>query len=127
MMCHDFEGGIGTASRMVEVAGEADTVGALVQSNYGSRELFRVDGVPVGQEIDGDEVPLAKEPVPPRPDGSIIVVLATDAPLLTIQCKRLARRATTGLAWGGGIGGNGSGDLFLAFSTGNTEIGREHV
>lgn len=127
MICHDFKGGIGTASRMVEIAGETYTVGALVQSNYGSRELFRVDGVPVGQEIDADEVPLAKEPVPPRPDGSIIVVLATDAPLLPIQCKRLARRATTGLAWVGGIGGNGSGDIFLAFSTGNAVQGGEPV
>jgi D-aminopeptidase len=127
MICHDFKGRIGTASRMVELAGETYTVGALVESNYGSRELFRVDGVPVGQEIDGDEVPLAKEPVPPRPDGSIIVVLATDAPLLPIQCKRLARRATTGLAWVGGIGGNGSGDIFLAFSTGNTVRGGDSV
>ena len=119
MICHDFKGGIGTASRVAETAGGTYTVGALVQSNYGARELFRVDGVPVGQEIGGEEVPLAKEPTPVRPDGSIIVVLATDAPLLPIQCKRLARRATTGLAWVGGIGSNGSGDIFLAFATGN--------
>jgi D-aminopeptidase len=119
MICHDFKGGIGTASRMVETTGGTYTVGALVQSNYGARALFRVDGVPVGQEIDGDEVPLAKDAVPERPDGSIIVVLATDAPLLPIQCKRLARRATTGLAWVGGIGSNSSGDIFLAFSTAN--------
>jgi D-aminopeptidase len=119
MICHDFKGGIGTASRVAETAGGTYTVGALVQSNYGARELFRVDGVPVGREIGDKEVPLAKEPVPARPDGSIIVVLATDAPLLPIQCKRLARRATTGLAWVGGIGSNGSGDIFLAFATGN--------
>jgi D-aminopeptidase len=119
MICHDFKGGIGTASRVAKTAGGTYTVGALVQSNYGARELFRVDGVPVGREISDEEVPLAKESVPARPDGSIIVVLATDAPLLPIQCKRLARRATTGLAWVGGIGSNGSGDIFLAFSTGN--------
>jgi len=119
MICHDFKGGIGTASRVAKTASGSFTVGALVQSNYGARELLRVDGVPVGQEIGEDEVPLAKEPVPARPDGSIIVILATDAPLLPIQCKRLARRATTGLAWVGGIGSNGSGDIFLAFSTGN--------
>lgn len=123
MICHDFKGGIGTASRVVETAGGRYTVGALVQSNYGARELLRVGGVPVGEEIGEDEVPLAKEvvPAPPleRPDGSIIVVLATDAPLLPVQCKRLARRATTGLAWVGGIGANGSGDIFLAFSTAN--------
>lgn len=118
MICHDFKGGIGTASRLVEAGGTTYTVGALVQSNYGARELLRVDGVPVGREIGADEVPLAKEPAP-RPDGSIIVILATDAPLLPIQCKRLARRATTGLAWVGGIGANGSGDIFLAFATGN--------
>jgi D-aminopeptidase len=119
MICHDFKGGIGTASRVAKTAGGTYTVGALVQSNYGARELLRVDGVPVGREIGGEEVPLPKEAVPARPDGSIIVVLATDAPLLPIQCKRLARRATTGLAWVGGIGSNGSGDIFLAFSTGN--------
>lgn len=118
MICHDFKGGIGTASRLVEAGGTTYTVGALVQSNYGARELLRVDGVPVGLEIGAAEVPLAREPTP-RPEGSIIVILATDAPLLPIQCKRLARRATTGLAWVGGIGSNGSGDIFLAFSTGN--------
>jgi D-aminopeptidase len=115
MICHDFKGGIGSASRVVETAGERYTVGALVQSNYGDRELLRVDGVPVGLEIPHEEVPSGWKDV----DGSIIVVLATDAPLLPIQCKRLARRATTGLAWVGGIGSNGSGDIFLAFSTGN--------
>ncbi len=115
MICHDFKGGIGTSSRMVETAGGRYTVGALVQSNYGERDLLRVDGVPVGREINGDEVPPAWR----EADGSIIVILATDAPLLPIQCTRLARRATTGLAWVGGIGSNGSGDIFLAFSTGN--------
>jgi D-aminopeptidase len=117
MICHEFKGGIGTASRVVTAAGAAWTVGALVQANYGARELLRVDGVPVGREIGRDVVPSHRE-MPTR-GGSIIAVLATDAPLLPIQCQRLARRATVGLAWVGGIGANGSGDIFLAFSTGN--------
>lgn len=113
MNCHEFKGGTGTASR---IAG-GYTVGALVQANYGERALLRVDGVPVGREIGTGIVPSVRDE--PAEAGSIIVVLATDAPLLPIQCQRLARRATTGLAWVGGIGGNGSGDIFLAFSTGN--------
>ena len=117
MICHEFKGGTGTASRLVRVAGETFTVGALVQANYGARELLRVDGVPVGREISPDIVPSHRDI--PRDAGSIIVVLATDAPLLPIQCQRLARRATTGLAWVGGIGFNSSGDIFLAFATGN--------
>ena len=117
MICHEFKGGIGTASRVADTAGARYTVGALVQANYGARELLRVDGVPVGREIGTDEVPSHRGR--PSDAGSIIVVLATDAPLLPIQCQRLARRATTGLAWVGGIGANGSGDIFLAFSTGN--------
>jgi D-aminopeptidase len=91
-------------------------VGALVQANYGSRDLLRVDGVPVGREIGRDVVPSHREV--PALGGAIIAVLATDAPL-PIQCQRLARRATVGLAWVGGIGANSSGDIFLAFSTGN--------
>ncbi len=117
MICHEFKGGIGTSSRMVAEAGERFTVGVLVQANYGARDLLRVDGVPVGREINHDVVPGHRAPF--NADGSIIVILATDAPLLPIQCQRLARRATTGLAWAGGIGANGSGDIFLAFSTGN--------
>ena len=117
MNCHEFKGGSGTASRVVETAGGRYTVGALVQANYGERALLRVDGVPVGREIPTSEVPSVRDE--PAEAGSIIVVLATDAPLLPIQCQRLARRATTGLAWVGGIGSNGSGDIFLAFSTGN--------
>jgi len=117
MICHAFKGGIGTASRIMTTAGETYTVGALVQANYGDRALFRVDGVPIGREIGPDVVPHHRDLA--APGGSIIVILATDAPLLPIQCKRLARRATTGLAWVGGIGSNGSGDIFLAFATGN--------
>src|SRR4029077_1682365 len=101
----------------VATGGETFTVGALVQANYGARELLRVDGVPVGREIGSEMVPSHRDV--PRDAGSIIVVLATDAPLLPIQCRRLARRATTGLAWAGGIGANSSGDIFLAFATGN--------
>jgi D-aminopeptidase len=117
MICHEFKGGTGTASRLVELAGGTCTVGALVQANYGARELLRVDGVPVGREITRAIVPSPRDV--PREAGSIIVVLATDAPLLPIQCQRLARRATTGLAWVGGVGYNGSGDIFLAFATDN--------
>ncbi|HEX5328550.1 MAG TPA: P1 family peptidase, partial [Acetobacteraceae bacterium] len=117
MICHEFKGGTGTASRVVQAAGEMFTVGALVQANYGTRELLRVDGVPVGREIGCNVIASAR--AAPQEAGSIIVVLATDAPLLPIQCHRLARRATVGLAWVGGIGANGSGDIFLAFATGN--------
>jgi D-aminopeptidase len=117
MICHGFKGGIGTASRVVATGGGTYTVGALVQANYGGRRELRVDGVPVGREIGVDRVPARSEP--PGDAGSIIVVVATDAPLLPVQCKRLARRATAGLARVGGVGYNGSGDIFLAFATGN--------
>lgn len=117
MICHDFKGGIGTSSRIVESKSGAYTVGVLVQSNYGDRALLRVDGVPVGRAIGPERVPLPWEE-PPQ-GGSIIVVIATDAPLLPIQCRRLAQRATVGLARAGGVGHNGSGDIFLAFATGN--------
>jgi D-aminopeptidase len=121
MICHGFKGGIGTASRLVEVpagsGGDTYTVGVLVQANYGARRDLRVDGVPVGREIDVQHTPTPREP--PADAGSIIVVIATDAPLLPTQCQRLARRATVGLARTGGVGFNGSGDLFLAFTTGN--------
>lgn len=117
MICHGFKGGIGTASRVVESAGGQYTVGALVQANYGRRQHLRVDGVPIGRKL-----PPAVVPLPwgqPAGSGSIIVVVATDAPLLPVQCKRLAQRATVGLARVGGMGHNSSGDIFLAFATGN--------
>jgi D-aminopeptidase len=117
MVCHEFKGGTGTASRRFETGGQAYTVGALVQANYGDRDLLRVDGVPVGSAIDRTRYPGYDEE--PAADGSIIVLLATDAPLLPIQCQRLAKRATVGLARVGGIGHNGSGDIFLAWSTAN--------
>jgi D-aminopeptidase len=117
MIAHEFKGGIGTASRSVPLGAECWTVGALVQANYGSRRLLKVGGIAVGEVIGAERVPV---PWPePRDAGSIIVVLATDAPLIPTQCKRLARRATTGLAWAGGYGANGSGDIFIAFSTAN--------
>ncbi len=117
MICHDFKGGIGTASRVATTKSGPFTVGALVQANYGAREDLRVDGVPVGRLIGPDVVPLPAET--PGPSSSIIVILATDAPLLPIQCRRLAQRATVGLARVGGFGHNSSGDIFLAFATGN--------
>lgn len=117
MICHEFKGGTGTASRVVQTAGETFVVGALVQANYGGRETLRVNGFPIGREIGTEIVPSPRTAT--RDGGSIIVILGTDAPLLPIQCQRLARRATTGLAWVGGIGFNGSGDIFLAFATGN--------
>jgi D-aminopeptidase len=119
MICHEFKGGTGTASRVVVEDGVRYTVGALVQANYGLRGALRIDGVPVGREIGPEIVPAQWRQAAPQEGGSIIVVLATDAPLLPIQCQRLARRATTGLAWVGGMGSNGSGDIFIAFSTAN--------
>lgn len=121
MICHEFKGGTGTASRVVEQDGARYTVGALVQANYGSRGLLRVDGVPIGRLIGPEVVPAHRSGLQTMKEegSSIIVILATDAPLLPIQCQRLAKRATTGLAWVGGIGANGSGDIFLAFSTAN--------
>jgi len=117
MICHEFKGGIGTASRMVSCPSGTYTVGALVQANYGAREDLRVDGVPVGREISIDKVPSSR--AESAGGGSIIVIIATDAPLVHSQCKRLAQRATIGLARVGGIGHHGSGDIFLAFATGN--------
>ena len=121
MICHQFKGGIGTSSRVLPAARGGWTVGVLVQANYGGRYLLRVDGVPVGEEIPAEEVPTPRPTTRAKPagDGSIIIIVATDAPLLPNQCKRLAQRATVGLARAGGNGDNGSGDLFLAFSTGN--------
>jgi D-aminopeptidase len=113
MICYDFKGGIGTASRRVD----AYVIGALVQANHGDRAALRVDGVPVGRILHPGRVPTPWE-TPPK-GGSVVVILATDAPLLPHQCRRLAARATIGLARTGCVGHNGSGDLFLAFATGN--------
>ena len=112
MICHEFKGGIGTASRVLDEKHGGYTVGVLVQCNYGQRSQLRVAGVPVGAEImdhrtKDDDV------------GSIIVVVATDAPLIPTQLKRLAKRVTLGLGRTGSYAGNGSGDIFIAFSTAN--------
>jgi D-aminopeptidase len=117
MICHEFKGGIGTSSRVVDAPVHTYTVGVLVQANYGSRGDLRVDGVPVGRHIGHEEVPSPWEQE--RSQGSIIIVVATDAPLVSDQCRRLARRAAIGLARVGGVAHNGSGDMFLAFSTAN--------
>ncbi len=112
MICHEFKGGIGTASRKLDDRAGGYTVGVLVQCNYGLRGQLRIAGVPVGREI-------PENPAYRGDDGSIIIVVATDAPLLPHQLKRLARRAALGLARNGSIAGNGSGDIFIAFSTAN--------
>jgi L-aminopeptidase/D-esterase-like protein len=112
MVGFGFKGGIGTASRVVSSAGAPRCVGALAQVNFGLREQLTIAGVPVGRAIE-EEAPRRREA------GSIIVVLATDAPLLPHQCRRLARRAALGIARTGSIAANSSGDLFLAFSTGS--------
>ena len=121
MICYEFKGGIGTASRVVSVAGIGDsnssaspnpfTIGVLVQANCGRRPQLTIRGLEVGKKIPGS--------VYKQETGSIIIVVATDAPLLPHQLKRLARRASLGLARTGSVSGNGSGDLFIAFSTAN--------
>ena len=145
MVCHQFKGGIGTSSRKLETADGGYTVGVLVQCNYGLRQHLRIAGVPVGQEIP-DLLPcVASSDRTIRPQarrcasaatatastttesaseqGSIIVVVATDAPLLPHQLKRLVNRVALGIARTGGFGGNGSGDIFVAFSTANPKTG----
>jgi len=118
MICHEFKGGTGSASRVVG----GYVVGALVQANHGRRERLSVDGVPVGREIPTSEIPSAwdqEERVAKAGAGSIIVVLATDAPLVPHQLDRIAQRAGLGVARAGGGGEHSSGDIFLAFSTAN--------
>jgi D-aminopeptidase len=132
MICHGFKGGIGTASRVVPESAGGFTVGALVQANYGRRERLSVNGVPAGLAIPPSEVPQPSQRTYPWGDwpdastgggaGSIIVVVATDAPLLPHQCRRVAQRAGLGVARMGGAGEHSSGDLFIAFSTGNAEV-----
>lgn len=117
MICHEFKCGIGTASRAVKEGGRGYTVGALVQANYGIRDTLRIAGVPVGQHIRNDRV--YTDPKITGDTGSIIIVIATDAPLLPTQLKRIAKRAGMGLARMGSYAGNGSGDIFVALSTAN--------
>jgi D-aminopeptidase len=114
-ICHEFKGGIGTSSRLVEYLGVEYVVGALVQANHGSRLDLRINGVPVGREIGTDRYPPPWDQ--PVLGGSVVVIIGTNAPLGSVQCKRLARRGIIGFARSGGVGHHGSGDLFLAFST----------
>jgi D-aminopeptidase len=118
MICFEFKGGTGTASRELPEKLGGYTVGVLVQCNFGTRHLLRIGGTPVGYEIPGNHT---------RDDdtGSIIVVVATDAPLLPTQMKRIAKRVTLGLGRLGSISGDGSGDIFIAFSTANAGAGLE--
>jgi len=127
MICHRFKGGIGTASRRLDSKDGGYTVGVLVQCNYGARPQLRIAGVPVGREIP-DLLPCREPCGSPRSArdarlaadvGSIIIVVATDAPLLPHQLKRVAKRAALGVGKMGGVGGNSSGDIFIAFSTAN--------
>ena len=131
MVCYGFKGGTGTASRVLSKEQGGYTVGVLVQCNCGRRPQLMIAGVPVGKEIPGNE-PYAQLAPPPLPGdemkgdvGSIIIVIATDAPLLPHQLKRIARRASLGLARTGSISGNGSGDIFIAFSTANQHADAE--
>src|SRR5262249_21967346 len=114
MCCFEFKGGIGTASRKVARPSENYAVGVLVQANFGARGPLQISGVPVGRQIPEFTFRLQEM-------GSIIIVVATDAPLLPHQLKRLARRAALGLARTGSTAGNGSGDIFVAFSTANPQ------
>ena len=120
MICHGFKGGIGTASR----SADGHTLGVLVQANHGSRSRLQIDGVPVGRALGAERIPL-----PPRsedePGGSIIVLVATDAPLSPDQCERLAVRAALGIGRTGGAGEDSSGDLILAFATGNDGLAED--
>jgi D-aminopeptidase len=123
MVCHGFKGGIGTSSRVVE---DGWMVGVLVQANHGRRPRLRVNGFPVGEQIGAEVVPL-----PPRGNpegsGSIIVLAATDAPLLPNQCERVARRTGYGIARTGGLGERSSGDFGLCFATGNGALGSDEA
>jgi D-aminopeptidase len=112
MICYEFKGGIGTSSRKLDEKGGKYTVGVLAQANYGRRKQLRIAGAPVGNEIIENTIWSHRNEL-----GSIIVVIATDAPLLPHQLKRLARRGSLGLARNGSISGNGSGDILIAFST----------
>lgn len=120
MSCHQFKCGTGTTSRLVDIGGSSYTLGVLVQANYGMRDTLTIAGVPVGKEIT-DLMPEYHSQN--QEYGSIIVVVATDAPLLPHQLKRLARRVPMGIAKVGGYAGNGSGDIFIAFSTANSGVG----
>jgi D-aminopeptidase len=122
MICHEFKGGIGTASRRLNAAQGGWTVGTIVQANHGIRNELRVDGYPVGRYMEQADSPFLKAALPYPGMGSIVVCLATDAPLLPHQCTRLAQRASLGLARTGGGNEDHSGDIFVAFATGNQHV-----
>jgi D-aminopeptidase len=124
MICNGYKGGIGTASRRLDAKDGGYMIGVLVQCNYGTRDNLRIAGINVGREIPAPE-PYTFIPSDIAERGSIIVVVATDAPLLAHQLKRLARRVTLGLGRNGSISGNDSGDIFIAFSTANSGAGAE--
>ncbi|AOT70372.1 P1 family peptidase [Geosporobacter ferrireducens] len=117
MICFEFKGGIGTASRIVECDCGSFTIGALVQTNFGRRQDLVIANQMVGEIINEQEVPLPWDT--PENDGSLLVTLVTDAPLIPLQCKRVSKRAALAMAKLGGIGEEGSGDFFITFSTGN--------
>jgi D-aminopeptidase len=118
MICNEFKGGIGTSSRVLDAKAGGYTVGVLVQCNYGDRDQLRIAGINVGREI--PEHTVWKNDV-----GSIIVVVATDAPLIPTQLKRVARKVSLGLGRDGSYSGDGSGDIFLAFSTANRDADKQ--
>ena len=117
MVCHVFKGGIGTASRKLSAEQGGYHIGVLVQANYGSRQALTISGIPVGKQMLNRWPERGKQTAKEHEDGSIIIVIATDAPLLPHQLRRVAKRASLGLAKVGGMGGTESGDMFLAFST----------
>lgn len=122
MMCLGFKGGTGTASRIVKIKDSAYTIGVLVQSNFGTKKYLTIAGVPIGKELKdtlNNELKLPPASYRKEGDGSIIVIVATDAPLLPHQLKRIASRVPLGIGIVGGRGSNGSGDIFIAFSTAN--------
>jgi D-aminopeptidase len=127
MICYSFKGGIGTSSRRLAVSAGGFTVGVLVQANFGRRSTLMIAGVPVGREIPVSRQAADLETPTPGREGSVIVVIATDAPVSSRQLERMSRRATLGLARTGTWSGNGSGDIFVAFSTANTFPGTDEA
>lgn len=143
MVCFGFKGGTGTASRLVSIGGQSFTVGVLVQCNTGDRKVLRIAGIPVGQALSSKWLPCfdpvvghgtgplkactadGSEGEPPPDQGSIIIVVGTDAPLMPIQLNRVAKRAAMGLARLGSYSGNSSGDLIVSFSTAPAEVNHE--
>ena len=119
MICYEFKGGTGTSSRMINIEGEKFTIATLVQANHGIRPWLNILGVPVGKYLDNDRL---LEVFENNELGSIIVIIATDAPIMPHQLRRMAKRAALGIARGGSPGGSNSGDIFLAFSTANSKL-----